>query len=66
MKLRDALLTEPSWCILLTNWRDVPSSPARRAVDRATPSLLSITAQRAITPCVTRRWQKILHQTCNF
>ncbi|MCI72451.1 hypothetical protein A2U01_0093714, partial [Trifolium medium] len=34
MKLRDAKMTEPSWCILLTDWRDAPSSPARCAVDR--------------------------------
>ncbi|MCI69397.1 hypothetical protein A2U01_0090659, partial [Trifolium medium] len=32
MKLRDALPTEPSWTIIPTDWRDAPSSPARRAI----------------------------------
>ncbi|MCI79103.1 hypothetical protein A2U01_0100374, partial [Trifolium medium] len=35
MKLRDAPMAEPSWTNIPTDWRDAPSSPARRADDRS-------------------------------
>ncbi|MCI63460.1 hypothetical protein A2U01_0084717 [Trifolium medium] len=35
MNLCDAQMAENSWCSILADWRDAPSSPARRAIDRA-------------------------------
>ncbi|MCI96831.1 hypothetical protein A2U01_0118131, partial [Trifolium medium] len=35
MKLRNVQMAEASDDFLLADWRDAPSSPARRATDRA-------------------------------